>query len=223
MPIFTSTDLERFANQGENDFSVDRPFLMDRYSLTIVGGIANYVLPDYVNSIRRVSFLGQKLDPMTQRNQREVFQAANQTGTPFWYVFNNIAANTIRLFPTPEQSIAPGTLLWSSDIPTCCVVEFFRSSDNSTFVLPPWKKRQMLKSYIKYRSYGIDGPGYNVALRKYYKQRWEFSETQFSELLDYLYNAPRKLVISEIVSSNYFPGEPVLPIDQFGISVDEGY
>lgn len=223
MPNLTNADIERFIDDGENDFSTEKHFLVSRYSPAIVVGTANYVIPDYFLSIRRVTYLGQKLDPLTRRNQNEVFQAATQVGKPFWYVFNNIGALTVKLFPTPESNLASGTNLWSTDIPTCCIFEGYRASDASTFVIPAWKRRQLLKPYVNKRVAQVDGPTMDLKAVKYFEQRWMQAKGQFSQSLDTLYGGARKLVISEIVSSNYFPGEPVLPIDQFGTSVDEGY
>lgn len=223
MPLFSSSDLTRFWNQGESDVSSDKPFLVDRYSPTIVSGTASYTLSDYVISIRRITWLGWKLDPLPQRNFREVFQSAPQSSRPFWYIYNNVGSNKIQLFPTPNVNLAAGTNLWDTDIPNCVVVEYYRISDNSSFVLPSFTKRQLLKAYVATRSYSIDGPGSNQKLATYYYKKWGQLKFEFSELLDDLAGRPRKLVINEIVSSNYFPGEPVLPIQQFGISVDEGY
>src|SRR6266478_5939486 len=106
MPIFDSTTLARFFHEGENVFSDSTPFLVDRLSLALVSGTSTYGLPDYVRSIKRVTIIGQKLDPLGRRNQRDVFQAATQTGKPFWYVFNNIGLNKISLFPIPSQTYA---------------------------------------------------------------------------------------------------------------------
>ncbi|HWY34321.1 MAG TPA: hypothetical protein VNX68_06720, partial [Nitrosopumilaceae archaeon] len=68
-----------------------------------------------------------------------------------------------------------------------------------------------------------DGPTNDLKAVKFYSDLWMRNKGMFATNLDEYYGLARKLVISEIVSSNYFPGEPVLPIDQFGTSVDEGY
>lgn len=225
MPLFQSSDLARFFSQGENEISTEKPFLVDRTSPAIATGTSVYTLPDYVASIRRVSYLGKKLDPLPRRNQREVFQAANQSGTPFWYVYNNIGANQIKLFPTPLDNFgAAGTDLWAGPaITSYCIVEFYRATDNSTFTIQPFLRPQLLKYYAAKRAYSIDGPGMNLKLVKYYNDKWNQKKVEFSDYLDELYSLPRKILVDEIVSSNYFPGEPVLPINQFGVSVDEGY
>ena len=222
MPTFNSSDLNRFFNQGENEISGEKPFLFDRLEIATQSGTSTYTLPDYVTSIRRVTFLGWKLDPLPERNFREVFQSNPSFGQPFWYIYNNIGANKIQLFPTPNQTLVPGVDPWATDIPTQCIVEFARATDNNNFIIPLPLRRQLLKNYVAYRCYQVDGAGRNNKLTKYYKEKWAFWKQQFVELLDDLYNSPRKYIVSEIVSNNTFPGEPVLPIGQFGISVDEG-
>lgn len=224
MPLFQSSDLQRFYNQGENEISTDKPFLVGRIAIPTITGVAKYTLPDYVVSVRRITYQGWRLDPLPRRNHRETFQNATQTGRPFWYIYNNVGANQVILFPTPQDTLGTGTgHLWSTDIPSYCIVEYYRPSDNSTFVLPSFIKRQLLKLYVAKRAYSIDGPGMNLKLVQYYTKRWQAMELAFAELLDDLYGRPRKILVDEVVSSNYFPGEPILPIDQFGISVDEGY
>lgn len=223
MPLFTTSNIQRFFNYGEAEISVDNPFLVDRYSFAVSPGTSTYQLPDYVTSIRRVTYQGWKCDPLNQRNFREVFQSAPQSGRPFWYIFNNIGAVKLQLFPSPGDTLAAGVNLWSTDIPTSVIVEFYRVTDNSTFILPSWIRRQILKYFVAFRAYSIDGAGNNLKMAAYHDNRWAQGKQQFADLLHFLFTNPRKFCISDIVSSNYYPGEPVLPVNQFGISVDEGY
>lgn len=227
MPLSSTVDITRFWNQGENEVSIEIPFLVDRLSLALTAGVGTYILPDYVVSIRRVTHLGWKCDPLPQRNLREVFQSAGQKGKPYWYIYNNIGQNKISLFPSPDTNLATVANPWSSNIttgsPAGCVVEFYRATDNQNFTLPLWVRRQMLKQYVAYRTFAQDGSQINIKLRDYFGQKWNSMKMQFVEMSNFLYLNPRKLVINEIVSSNYYPGEPVLPIGQFGVSVDEGY
>lgn len=224
MPIFDSATLSRFYNQGENIISDERPFLVDRLALTIVAGTSTYTLPDYVRSIRRITYFGNYLDPLPRRAQRDIFQAATQMSKPFWYIFNNIGLNKIQLFPVPNQNVAPVTNLWGNGISatTGCIVEFYRVTDNSSFVLPPWIKRQLLKQYVAQQTFQVDGQGNNLKLAQYFSKRWQLRKQEFIDLLDELIYKPRKLCLTSISGSGWFPGRPILPIDRFGTSVDTG-
>ncbi len=222
MPLFSTADLTRFYNQGENEISTDIPFLVDRYTFATTSGVGTYTVPDYILSIRRVTWLGKKLEPLTARDQREVFQAATQSGTPYFYIFNNVGQNKLKLFPSPPTVGAVSGNLWGNNLKNGLVIEFYRATDNSTFVIPSWIKRRLLKAYVAKRSYAIDGAGSNLKLVDYYTNKWDYQKTLFRELLNDLYSTPRKLVVNSLGNTNHFPGEPILPVDLFGISVDEG-
>jgi hypothetical protein len=224
MPVFTNETLTRFFNQGEDHISHERPFLVGRLSLDIVANTAVYTLPDYVISIKRITYKGMKLDPLPQRNFREVFQSATQKGRPFWYVYNNVGINKIQLFPCPNESVADATTnLWDTSIDTSVIMEYYRVTENSTFILPAWIRRQLLKLYVAKQCFSIEGAGQNIKMARYFDARWENKKEEFFSLLRELYEKPRKLMTNEVVSSNYFPAGPVLPIASFGIGVDDGY
>lgn len=224
MARFKSSDIVRFANQGEVEISIERPFLVDRYSPAVQAGNAVITIPDYVRSIKRMTWFGWAMDPLPGRNQREVFQGIASVGRPFWYVYNEVSSNTLKLFPNPDVTLnaVAGDLWAANQIQQGLVIEFYRPSDNSTFVLPPYKKRQMLKAYVSKRAYQVDGPGMNMKLAQYYTQKWEVAKQNFVSLLDDLYTMPRKLMVDQVTNSNFYPGTPILPIDRYGISVDEG-
>lgn len=225
MPLFDSTTVTRMVNQGEQSLSVEKPFLSDRYSFPTVIGTSVYTLPNYVTSIRRVTYKGTKLDPLPQRNQREVFQGATQVSKPFWYIFDNMGQNKISLFPAPAENLAAGSgaTLYSSDIPNCVIVEFWRVTDNSIFVIPAYLRRQLLKQYSSRQLLTLEGPGQKKSLVKYYEQKWDVCKQSFIDHIDFMQGRPRKLIINSINAANYFPGSPMLPISRFGVGVDEGY
>lgn len=222
MPLFSDATITRHYNNGEQDLSVEEPWLVDRFSPSLVAGTALYVLPNYVKAIRRVTYLGYKLDPMSRRDHKEAFQSATQQSRPFWYVFNNVGLNTISLFPVPSLNLAAGTNLWTSDIATSCIVEFDRVSDNSSFIVPTYFRAQLLKYYVGMMVYKMEGSGQNIKISQYFQQRWEDEKQKFFQFLQDVKSKPRKLVTQNITASNFFPAQPVLPIDRYGTSVDDG-
>lgn len=223
MPVFTQSDIIRFFNQGEVDASNDCNFLIDRYEIPVLSTVHTYQIPDYIRGISRVTFQGKKLTPLPRRDLNGAFQPATQQGCPFWYVFNNVGQNRVRLFPTPNSDTPIGTDPWCTDIPTATIIEFFRISDNVDFVLPPWVRNFILKKYCGRELFNIEGPGQNLKMALYMAKQWILWYGEFQGLIDELHNAPRKLFVSDVVSGNWFPGSPMLPIDKFGISVETGY
>ena len=71
--------------------------------------------------------------------------------------------------------------------------------------------------------FGIEGPGQNLKMSQYMASQWIQWKKDFEDLVKELHSAPRKLFVSDVVSGNWFPGSPMLPIDRFGIGVDTGY
>lgn len=224
MPIIESSHILRLFDQAEQEVSVEQPFLVDRSSIALVSGTNTYTIPDYVLSIRRMTFNGIGLDPLPRRNQREVFQNSTQQGTPFWYIYNNIGINQIQLFPTPNVNLAQATgdLFSQVKIATGFIYEYYRVSDNSSFIIPPIYRRQLLKKYVFANTTMVDNKNMNMRMAKYYMSRWNLSKSDFFQIMRTLYNQPRRLVINDFNTFNFFPGSPVLPINRFGISVNEG-
>jgi len=223
VPVFDQSDILRFFNQGENTATTKCQFLLDRYEIPVVAGTHTYEIPDYVTSILRITYQGKKLTPLPRRDLNGAFQPATQQGQPFWYVFNNVGLNRVRLFPTPQDNLPGGKDPWCTDIPTQCIIEFFRVTDNETFILPPWTRNFLLKQYVGRGLFQIEGPGQNLKMSQFLDKQWQFWFNEFCGLIDELQANPRKLFVSDVVSGNWFPGSPMLPIDKFGISVETGY
>lgn len=248
--LFNETTIQRFSNEGENNFSVENPCILKRISLATATSSAGtfdemtglfddatgdfddagsltytnpFTLPDDVLSIRRVTWRGYKLDPLPQRNFREVFQNAKQTGRPFWYVFNNVGQNLIQLFPAPNEYLPAYTSgLYGSNIANAFIVEYFQAPDYATAIIPNYFRRRLLKTYVLRGCFNIEGQGQNRKASQYFKERWRFLKDLYGGLLGELHNKPRKLVVNGISSSYYFPGTPIRPIGRFGTSVDAG-
>jgi hypothetical protein len=228
MALFSTEQIRRFFDQGEETLSTEKDILFDRTSLEVVSGTSRYELPDYCTSIKRVTWKGYRLDPLPARDFRNIFQSATQVGRPFWYIFNNIGAATIQFFPAPGESLSTITDVWNTagtdDWLEAAVVEFARVANQTLpFSIPSFFRRQILKYYTAAQCYSMDGSGQNTKLAKYFEEKWQIRKNDFFGWIDEIHSKSRKLIVNEITSSNYFPAAPVLPIDRFGISVDEGY
>lgn len=223
MAEITKEILTRHWNQGEQNISVEMPFLVDRFSPVISMGVGEYILPSYVQSIRRITYRGQKLDPMPFRNRKDIFQSATQISKPFWYIHNNVGLNKINLFPIPAENLAAGVIdLWKDDIPNCCIVEFNRVTDNSTFIIPSYLRRQLLKQYVGRQISFMEGSSQDMKLSKEFDDIWQNMKMEFLEFLESMHNRARKLVVGATGFSNPTIRSPTLPIDRFGTSVDPG-
>ena len=222
MPLFSDATVTRFFNAGEVEVSQEVNFITERLSLNIENGQNIYVLPDYIRDIRRITWLGLGLDPLTQRSYRDFFGPGNQFATPFWYLYSNVQQNSIQFFPAPCQNIPVVTNVWDTDIPNGVIVEYNRVSDNTTYTMPVWARNSVCSRYAGLKLATIEGPGQNLKVAKYYESQWPLWKLRFQNRINELYNAPRKLIVTGISTNNWYPGSPILPIDQFGIYVDTG-
>lgn len=224
MSLWDSNTIIRFSQNGENYFAEEYPCILTRMSLPVTQNVSTYSLPDSVRSIRRITWQGWKLDPLGQRNMREVFQYATQVSKPYWYVFNNIGANKIQFFPIPNQTINPsGKNLYSDAITTDVIIEYYTLPDFVTYTIPQYFRRRVLKPYVVALCMGIEGQGQNLKNRDYFLQKWEFLKVKYGVFLDEIHNKSRKLCLNGITSSQFFPATPVLPVSRFGIGIDDGY
>src|SRR5438874_3543540 len=126
MSLFADATLTHLENIGENTFASERPCIVDRTSLAIVSGTDIYTLPSYVINVRRITYKGWKLFPLSHRDLRQSYQSGNQGGRPFWYIFNNIGQSQIKLMPVPTENITAEntyTNLWGPTISSKFIIE----------------------------------------------------------------------------------------------------
>jgi hypothetical protein len=220
--LFRAATVARFSSEGEADFAQDYPCIIKRVALTVVAGTSTYTLSDDVLSIRRVSWKGVKLDPMPQRTFRETFQPGTSSGRPYWYIYNNIGQNQIKLFPNPNESVASITTnLYGSEIANRVIVEYYRVPDYVTEIIPLYFRRRLLKVFVMRGCFQIEGAGQNLKNSKYFTSKWDFLKAKYGQLLSDLYLKPKRLVLSGYNVQRH-PASPVLPLDRFGSSVDTG-
>lgn len=223
MSLFSTDTITRFAQEGESDFCSEKPCIIKRVALTIVSGTATYTLSDDVLSIRRIAWKGQKLDPLPQRAAREIFQGASQSGTPFWYIFNNIGQNKIQFFPAPVVNIATtASNLYGSEIANRVIVEYWQAPDYTTAIIPSYMRRRLLKAYVLKSCFAIEGAGQNLKNVGYFEDKYRNLKRLYTQLLEDLHGKPRKLSLNNYSGTGYFPGQPILPMARFGQSVETG-
>lgn len=224
LPFDSSTRI-RLGNQGEDHFNIERPCIIDRISIALTLGQDIYTLPSYVNSIRRMTYLGWKIYPLPHRDLRASYLSGTQQSRPYWYIFNNIGQQQIKLFPIPSLSVTQvNTNLWGQpDIINGFIIEFFRQSDYAVNSIPAFMRDRIRDNYANYRSFAMEGQYQNMKASKYYKDKYESISNIYVEMLDDLNNKPRNLVATDSAQRpyGYVPPPPILPVDRYGISVDE--
>lgn len=223
MSLFDATIIQRFTREGEDLFNLANNCIVDRLALDIVSGTSQYTLPDYILSIRRVTWLGWKIDAMNQRELRNLNYSGAESGNrPWGYIFNNIGQLKIQFFPVPSDTIATiATNLYGSEILNRVIVEYYRTSDYATFVIPPYFSQRLLAAYKFSKLYAVEGKGQNLKTAKYFDQKWKFLKDKYSNLMSDLALTPGRTINGPSTFDDRVL-YPQLPISTFGIGVNEG-
>ncbi len=223
MPVWSEEQIERWTLQAEEVFIKECSCLIDRFSLNIESGSSLYTLPDAVKDVRRITYKGVKLYPLTQRTQRDWMSGSDPSGTPTDYIFSNQGLLTIKLWPTPNETITAeqNDLFMPEVIRRNCIVEAYFMADGINYQLPDYIRRRILKPYILKLAYRAEGKGQNLKASKYWDLRWkQMKELYINRLYD-MYNKPRKLIQSSLADGR-FPRRPSLPPELDNIGVDIG-
>lgn len=211
--------------QGESRFSNDYPCLVNRVAINVTAGVSNYTLDDSVFNIRRITWLGWKLEPFSQRDLRNTLMSGTQPGRPRYYNYSNIGRQTIQLYPVPIINVPPvyGDDLWGAQIGNAVIVEYYAIADGIVNKLPLYMRRRFLKAFTLWRCYLMEGKGQNLKAASYYSQKWEMFKTMYEDIFNDLINKPRNLTTDPYVKDLPYPPFARLPIDKFGVDVSDEY
>lgn len=225
MTLFAEEDLTRLEQDGEDLFFQEFHCIIDRLSIAITSGTSEYTLADHVHSIRRVTWYGREVLPMTHREYRDGLEFVSSTGRVDNYIFTGLASQTIKFHRTPGENISlvAGDLYNAEQIADGVVIEYWRSPDYSTYILPPFFRNRLLRTYVNKRKLELEGKSQNLKASKYFESKWNFQVAIYKELMMALINRPRRLVDSgprEFYGRNV--ARPILPDGYLGVSVDEG-
>lgn len=204
MPIIWSEGyLTELLQEAEKYISAKLDVYWTREALTITSGTSTYSLPVYVKKITRVTWKGIGLISVAfdEVNALGYNSAVISTATreeypssvPRFYTLHPTNITVIRFLPTPNENITPtgSEDLFGADIGSHCIVSFYRSSDNSSFVLPSYVSRRFKKAYALYRAFLKEGKGQNLTASKYYKQKFELLLSYFEKINSQSYISQR--------------------------------
>jgi hypothetical protein len=223
--IWENAAIIRLSKRGEDAFIDMHSCIIDRLSLAINSGTSEYLLPDYILNIRRVTWKGRKITPCSHRQLRDTGYSGVQVGMPENYIYNNVSRQSIQFFPAPAESIdSASDNLYGTEIPARVIVEFYRTSDYISLRVPEMFRRRLLKAYINYRAYLQEGKGTNIKASKYFKTKWELLSSIYGDLIDDIINRPRKLVSdSTPIIHLYTPRFPHRSFSKFGVEVENDF
>ena len=118
----TTDDITNWINDAVREIVAQNNLLQKQASANTVVGQSQYSLPDDVLRFRRVAYNGISLRPITIEEADELIPDHSETtaqglptgtSTHYW-----IFAGQINLYPTPDQSVTNGLILYYTKLPT---------------------------------------------------------------------------------------------------------
>lgn len=226
MPIFSTEQLNRYTLAAEQEFANEFKCIIDRVALPIVSGTFLYELDDNIIDIRRITYRGIKIDPASHRNLRESFGgfSSSASGTPTDYIYNNVGQMTIKLFPTPAETLSSSqeNLFTPDVIREQCIVEFYTTADGIDYRIPEYVRRRLLKAYVLRQAFLAEGKGQNIKTSKYWNAKWEYLKELYGNQIQDQLNTPRRLMMGGSSGMRHYLARPQLPINMQGYGVDPG-
>lgn len=221
MAIWEAATLDRFSQEAEDIFAREFPCIISRTALAIVDGTHTYTLSDSIIDIRKITWKGKKLAPLTNRTYRSF--NLSSSGVPTEYIFDNVGQSKIHFFPTPSENISStASNLFGSEIPNRVIVEHYRTPDYTTYVIPTFFRRRLLKAYVLKQCFAIEGKGKNLKAAAYWSKKWDFLKEMYGELLASVINQPRRLIVGQDFNSQFDARLGTKNLSSsFGIGVDD--
>lgn len=193
--IFTDALLNQLAIDAQQEIDKDLQCLFYRFGMATTIGTSVYTLPSMVRSVKRVVWLGYKLDPVTFQDMMLLSPATaggfydnTSASRPLYYCMHPTNPYDIRFFPTPNIAFT-GNENPDPYAPTNngCVVSCWRSTDDTyqdpTALLPPYVYRRTVKAWVLWKAFAGEGRGQNLTAADYYMQKYQFLIEQF-KLID---------------------------------------
>lgn len=224
MSIFTSDQINRYVLQAEQLFTDEFRCITDRIAIEVVSGTSLYILPDNIVDIRRITYRGVKIDPLSHRDMREYMDGTDSSGKPTNYVFNNVGQMVLKLIPTPAETL--GTIqndLFNPEIVRVqCICEFWTLADGIGYKLPDYIRRRLLKPYVLKSLFLAEGKGQNIKAAAYWDKKWKYLKQLYGIQLENQINEPRRLISTGTYQRQPYLAQPVLPLSMRGVGVNPG-
>lgn len=205
--IFSESYLQRLLFEAERDAVNRVDFLFDRFSLLVTAGISTYELPRFFRKMKRVTWRGQKVDPITWQELASLAPSnfvpgyEYSTGVPKYYSLHPNNVRSIRFFPTPNENLPAIQLgLEGPAIADCCIISCYRGPEEAEVTkwqLPPYIQRRTTKAYAAWKAFAREGKGQNLAASEYYGDKLSWLYDWFSRINDGSYVSRRPRLLAE--------------------------
>ena len=225
-PIWTDDFLNGLAAAAEKQIAIDVPCIFQIFSMPTTTGVSVYTLPSFVKGVRRVTWLGRKVEPLNWEQfvlltPATVFVGPGNShnietsnSRPQWYTQHPTNVKDIRFFPTPDRTF-PGTDDPYKPTPTSgCLIAYNSYINNNSPLtsLPSYVDQRTRKAYILWKAFEQEGVGQDMNAAKYYKSLYSFLIEQFNLINDGCFVSKKYSLGDGLFGlENYRYPKPLLP------------
>lgn len=192
--IWSNNFLDQLEEDATQQINQDVQCIFEKCYLETTKGQSLYILPSFVRSLRRITWLAKQLDPVDWEQftiltpatvvlNQPAFNEESVVSRPLYYAMHPTNPYAIRLFPTPDLSLSgtggdPYSTIANEQR---CALSYWRSTDESSpkTSLPPYIARRTKKSYILGKAYAAEGKGQNLKASQYYLKKYKFLIERF--------------------------------------------
>jgi len=222
--IWSDNYLNQLLQDAAHDITDEVNCLFHRFYLATTADISVYTLPDKVKGVKRVTWRGIELDPLSWQDMEAMAPGiayVNNTtkfeGTssrPQFYALHPTNIHDIKFYPTPSEAFVDtgGDPYSPQPNESRCTISCWRNIDTDipAASLPTYIDRRTRKAYVLWKAFGKEGKGQNLTASDYYKQKYQFLLRFFSQINAGCYASTRYQLNDGLTRRSRKPAKPTL-------------
>lgn len=223
--IWSDTYLNQVLTDAAHDIVSQVNCLFHRFYLETTSGTPVYTLPDKVKGIKRITWRGKELTPLSWMELEAlapgnafISVGVNTDGTasvPQFYALHPTNILDIKFYPTPNESLSStgGDPFSPTPNEERCTISCWRAIDDSIpeATLPGYVNRRTRKAFALWRAYGKEGIGQNSKASMYYQKRYKLLIDLFRKINGGTFACIRYAFDEGLPPMGRRPAKPVLP------------
>lgn len=223
-----NTLIDRFIGQSAIDIANKLGYCTFRSSIEIVKGTGTYSLDSAVKDMQRITWNGFKMEPKSQK-QLSMLSPVYRTSTsrPFYYSIGSDGYLVLRVFPVPSLNLhqVNDELLNTEDgIGNGLIVSATQNSDefprNITYPFPAYIGLKLIKDYVLWRCFEVDGAGQDLKASSYFEQKYNSKVEFYKDIVMKTFLPTTRQLSDSMIQKPYRMAYPILP-PNFGPVVGE--
>jgi hypothetical protein len=224
--IFSDAILSQFISEGEVFVNNKINLVWTKFSVAVTAGTAAYPLSTNVKRITRVTWLGRRLIPLSQMEISRIYpryrSEQSVAATPDFFAVDADGYHTIRFLATPSITIPANDAIVFSDAGARSLVTvagYMNIAESTTkLTIPHYYARPLIKEFVLWKAYRIEGKGYNSRASDYHKARFTARLEVYRKMNAEVYATRSRDLEPMISSGGYRIARPSLPAN-FGTEV----